>query len=123
MNNQIIVKRKAGVLTVISGQPSEQAIRSFFQNKPVTNYVNKETSKVSQCSVINDMLMSQHTVLDTAKKLIKLNLFPANSNKLNYADMTEDDLVKKCVQRINTHIQCSSKRPSNIFAGITIKQK
>ena len=117
MFKTIIVKRgKKGDLQVISGAPSENAIRSFFSGeKTVENYVGKATNKVSQCSVINDFIdvkLTEGTKLtDLAKdkifvslvsdKLIKMKLFPSDPSKYDYDDLKID---KACKVRVNRHL-------------------
>ena len=110
-----IVKRgEKGNLIVVSGDASDNAIRAFFSKASVTNYRLKETSKVSQCSVINNMIKAEKKISEIATKLISMKLFPANPEK--YEGQEETRIVKACVQRVNTHLAASRARGIDLRA-------
>lgn len=99
--NKIVKRGAKGELIVISGNPSEQAIRNFFSTAPVTDYVGKPTNKVSQCSVINTLLEQGIDVKAIAEKIIKMKVFPADPSKYDYDN---EAIAKASLQRVRRHV-------------------
>jgi hypothetical protein len=94
-NNRVIVKRQGSFLVVVQGTEKGKILScSSKQEKhegQLTNYREKDTDKVSQCSIINLLLKEGKTIEETAKFLVLGHLFP---NKKSYEKRVAEGLIE-----------------------------
>jgi len=101
-----VVKRtKEGLILLKNLQGKDaQKVKALFKTG-ATDYRDRDTKKISQCSLINKRLHEGKKVAEIAEELIALKMFPVKN-----VYESEEETKKACIARIRTHMQCSKKR-------------
>ncbi|MFA5398555.1 MAG: hypothetical protein WC346_21255 [Methanogenium sp.] len=102
-----VVKRtKEGLILLKNLQGKDaQKVKAIFSKAGATDYRDRDTKKISQCSLINKRLHEGKKVAEIAEELIALKLFPVKR-----AYESKEETKKACIARIRTHMQCSKRR-------------
>ena len=107
-----VVKRtKEGLVLLKNLQGKDaQKVKALFK-AGATDYRDRDTKKISQCSLINKRLHEGKKVSEIAEELISLKMFP-----VKHVYESEEETKKACISRIRTHMQCSKKRGVDLSA-------
>lgn len=95
-----VVKRSKEGLIVLKSLVGEEAekVKSLFKSELPTNHKVKATTKISQCSVMNKLLLEGKKSKEIAEELIRLKLFTAKGEE------DEKSTMKRCLARVSNHI-------------------
>jgi len=103
---KVVKRTKEGLVLLKNLQGKDaQKVKAIFSKAGATDYKDRDTKKISQCSLINKRLHEGKKVSEIAEELIALKMFP-----VKHVYESEEETKKACISRIRTHMQCSKKR-------------